>query len=371
LTDDLLRSLERDRLELRMLDSAEITDAVAAEMLGLFARGFERWPWSEPGVAAIDHLRWKTSGPATRLASYQGRIDGRLVYATTVLANWVRVAGARRLRVVLLDACVDPAMQGRGIYSRALAYRQQVLRYRCDFTMFERSQVGTVERRMAPSGHRALGNPVTSLARVLRPVAAVSHRRGAGRLLMLPVSSMLWGLGTTRARRRARAPTKPRSMTRFDSRFDALFEAAAGSFDLIGERTAEFLAWRYGDPRGGRHLVRELTEGDDLIGYAAVRATGSRAYLADLLALPDRPAAVEALVADAVGVAKASGASVLECWLPRHHPYRAALRRLGFFDRGRDAGISYHAVEMASAELDFLASPQARVHFTLGDTDLV
>jgi hypothetical protein len=383
--DDLLRGLERDGLEFRLLDSTEITEAVAAEMLALFRSGFGRWPWSDPGVPELDHLRWKTSGPATRLGSYQGRIHGRLVYAATVFASWVRIAGVRRLRVVLLDACVDPSLQGRGIYSRAVSYRQHVLRYRCDFSMHERSQTGFVERRMASTGHRPLANRVTALVRVLQPSglsparAAMEASRspskspldGPRRLLARPASLALWALGAAVAATRRSPGGRPRTAARFDQRFDALFEAAAGSFDVIGERTAEFLSWRYGDPRGGRNVVRELAEGERLVGYSVVRSAGPRAYLSDLLALPDRPHAIEALVADAVEVAAHGGASTLECWLPRRHPYRAALWRRGFFDRGRDAGISYHPVEMPAAELELLGDPRLRIHYTLGDTDLV
>jgi hypothetical protein len=170
---------------------------------------------------------------------------------------------------------------------------------------------------------------------------------------------------------RRRPAASPRTVVSIDQRFDALFEAAAGSFDLIGERTADYLTWRYGDPRGGRNVVRELVEDDRLAGYAVVRFAGDRAYLSDLLALPDRPDSVDALVADAVEVAARGGAAILECWLPRRHPYRAALRRWGFLDRGRDAGISCHAVEMPEAELAPLDDPRARIHYTLGDTDLV
>jgi hypothetical protein len=257
-----------------------------------------------------------------------------------------------------------------------VAYRQQV-RYGCDFSMHERSRTGLIERRMAPQGHRPLANRVTSLSRVLEPSWPPAGE-GARRLLARPLYFTLWAFGaavavTTRAAvaKRRLPVAEPRTVVSFDQRFDALFEATAGSFDLIGERTGEFLSWRYGDPRGGRNVVRELIEGERLVGYAVVREAGRRAYLSDLLTLPDRPELVDALVADAIEVARRGGAAILECWLPRRHPYRSALRRRGFVDRGRDGGISYHAVEMPQSELAPLDDPNARIHYLLGDTDLV
>ena len=117
-------------------------------------------------------------------------------------------------------------------------------------------------------------------------------------------------------------------------------------------------------------VAREVVDRGELIGYAVVRTAGDRAYLADLLALPDRRDAVEALARDAVEVARGSGAAVIDCWLPRRHPYRAALQGLGFIDRG-DAGVSYHPVQASDEVLAPLADPGARLHYTLGDTDLV
>jgi hypothetical protein len=372
---DLIRSCERDRFELRMLDAVAITATIAAEMLSLFRASFGTWPWSEPGVPELDYLRWKISGPASQIGSYQGRIDGRLVYATTAFSAWARVRGTRRLRVVLLDACVDPAYQGRGIFSRAVAYRQHVLRYRCDFSMHERSQKAAIERGLAKRGHGRMANRVTTLSRVLAPGGTAAEPRAAGlsRLLTSLRDRALWTLGAVVAstQRAPRFAAPAQTITRFDARFDALFEDAAKGFDWIGERDAAFMAWRFGDPRAGRHVVRALGDERRLLGFSAVRLKGNRAYLEDLLALPGRTDVVETLVADAIELARAHGAAILECWLPRHHPYRPSLRRHGFFDRGHDPGISYHAVEMPPEELRFLEDPQARVHFMLADTDLV
>jgi hypothetical protein len=345
---DLLASLERDGIDFRLLAASEITDAIAEEMLAVFRASFRTWPFLDPGVPAIDHLRWKISGPASPLASFQGRIGGRLALATTAFAGWMLVAGKRQLRLVFTDHAVHPDFQGRGLYSRAVAYRQQVLRYRSDFAMHERSASSRIGGPIANiAGHTPLGNRVTALWRVIARRSGSSA--GAARTL------------------------RPRGVDRFDPRFDALFAAAADSFDGISEGTSEFLSWRYGDRRGGKREVLVVEQPGDgrLLGYAVVRVAGRVGYLIDLLALPERPDAVEALVRSAVELAAASGAMVVKCWLPRRHPYRRQLRRAGFFDSRRDAGVGYHAVEASPDDLLPLTDPRARIHFTLGDTDLV
>ena len=369
-SEEVRHELEREGLAFRLLESAEITDDIAAEMLALFRAGFGQWPFIEAEVSDLDYLRWKMCGPATSLGSYQGRLGSRLVYSTIAFASWVRIGGARRLRLSFLDACVDPAARGRGIFSRAVAHQQE-MRYRCDFSMHERSSASEVRRRLRRRDQRPLGNRVKVLSRVLVPSGLPALYRGPRRLPALTASFAGWALGSILAGTRRKPAAPARLVSRFDARFDPLFECAAGSFDVIAERTSQFLSWRYGDRRGGRYVARELNEGDRIVGYAVVRTVGPRAYLADLLVLPGRRDAVETLVADAVAIATASGAAMIDCWLPRRHPYRAALQRQGFFDRGRDAGVSYHPIELPAEEIALLGDRRARIHYTLGDTDLV
>jgi hypothetical protein len=367
-TTDLLASLERDGLEFRLLRPDEVTDEIANEMIAVFRAGFGRWPFSTAPASDLDYLRWKMSGPASIYGSYQGRLHGRLVYSTVVFAGWVLVGGARLLRLTFLDACVDPELRGRGIYSRSTDY-QECLDYRCDFSMHERSARVEVRSRHARRDQRPLANQVKVLSRVLDPAGAPADLAGWARMKSRAGNYGAWLLGTAMAAatRRPRLEVRPSS---FDARYDALFEAVAPSFDVIAERGSEFLKWRYDDARAGACVAREVVDRGDLIGYAAVRVAGGRGYLADVLALPDRRDAVEALVRDAVEVARWSRAAVIECWLPQRHPYRAALQRLGFIDRG-DAGVSYHPVRASDAQLAPLADPRARLHYTLGDTDLV
>ena len=368
---ELERDLASDGLEFRMFESSAITDEMARELVAHFRATFPSWPPWHPDVAPLDYLRWKMSCPATDLGSFQGRLDGRLVYATTVFASWMRIGGARRRRLSMVDASVDPAARGRRVFSRAVAY-QDTMRYECDFSMHERSVAAEVRQRLGHRDQRPIANRVRMLSRILDPRdASAPFSPGFRRLIAVPASVAYWSLGALMTSIRPIAPAPLRTVHQFDHRFDQLFEAVASSFDMIAERTAEFLAWRYGDPRGGRHLVRELTDGDRLIGYAVVRTVERRAYLADLLVLPGQPRAIEALVADAVEIARRSGASVINCWLPHRHPYRRVLRRQGFFDRGRDAGVSYHPMHLEAADLALLADPRARIHYMLGDTDLV
>ena len=118
-------------------------------------------------------------------------------------------------------------------------------------------------------------------------------------------------------------------------------------------------------------MVRSVVEGDRLLGYSILRVAGANARLCDLLALPGREDVIEALVADAVRAVRAANAAGVECWLSSGHPYRRALRRQGFIDSRLDVGVQYTPIDATAEDLQCLADPKARVHFLIGDTDLV
>jgi hypothetical protein len=372
MTEDLRSILDEDGVEFRRVDRDEITDAMAEEMIAVFRASFGRWPLVDPGVPVLDHLRWKTSGPFTRIGSLQARVDGHIAYATTSWATWLRIGGQRRLRAIYPDTAVHPADQGRRIYSRAVGYRRRLVAERHDLSFHEgvasKRQKGPLDRK----GQTSIANAVTRRYRILRPLAFSTAR---GRLELAPFILLLTALGASIAATRRgalrRNALRPQDETDIDSRFDALFEEAAPEFDVIGERTAEFLRWRYGDRRAGPFVVRSIVERDRLLGYAVLRLAGAKAYLADLLAVPGRIDVIETLLADALRLAQRAGAAGVECWLSNPHPYRAALRRQGFVDSRLNVGVVYHPIAATTEDLRCLSDPAARVHFQMGDSDLV
>src|SRR5688572_17241571 len=159
-----------DGVEFRRLDQGELTDAIASEMLGVFSATFDRWPALDPEVPLLDYLRWKTSGPFTRIAAVQALADGRIVLTTTSWASWMRIAGARRLRIVLLDAAAHPDYQGRGLYSRSVAHRAALVGADFDFSFHERGSSLRNQSPLKRRGHTTVASRTTRRLRVFRPV---------------------------------------------------------------------------------------------------------------------------------------------------------------------------------------------------------
>ena len=71
---------------------------------------------------------------------------------------------------------------------------------------------------------------------------------------------------------------------RYDARFDHLWTRAAQRFPILGERSAEFLNWRFADAPDARYRALVLIDGEDrLRGYLIYHFDGTKAHVADFL----------------------------------------------------------------------------------------
>ena len=365
-------------MRFEILARREISDSLIGEILDLYSRSFERWPRFDPRIPLADHLTWKMESPGGRWSAVVGWSGSRLVVARTVVSHGVRVHGSSRSILDLPDVAVDPAYRGRGISTALSAYSDVRVEPFSDLQLDD-STHPRIAGRSRRAHARPLGNPIRALhlpfdaRRFGRDL--IGHRRSPRALSLLVALSAAAAAARLRARRRGRASQRRLTLhtaAHLDARADALFERAAAPFDLIFESGRERLEWRYCDRRAGPFVVRiaEDEEGE-LIGYAVVRHAAPAGILADLLALPERLDAVEALAHDAVALLGAGGAAGVSTWLPNRHPYRSVLRRVGFVAAPRPIPIRHRSQRLPPEELAFLDRRDARIHFVIGNTDLV
>jgi len=116
----------------------------------------------------------------------------------------------------------------------------------------------------------------------------------------------------------------------------------------------------------------QLAEQDGLVlGYAVLRVSGGGAYIADLLALPERRDVAAGLVADAIAHARKAGAERIECWLSARHVYRSVLEKIGLKERLVRNAMAFAPLRTPLEGLTPLLDPNAAVHLVMGDADLV
>ncbi len=129
--------------------------------------------------------------------------------------------------------------------------------------------LGTAKRRVRVLRHASYASRLGEV-RGVPPAVAWLGAKTAGSL-----PTRLAGAMIDVARLAPAAPEIVRARSRFrfewarqfDSRFDALWSAARGGYDVVGERTASFLAWRYPKAEIGTICARATGE---LRGYCII-----------------------------------------------------------------------------------------------------
>lgn len=361
---------------IRLIRGDALSPADSAAALSVIEAAFGRWPSFELPVPAIDHLRWKLAGPYpgdtgyVRLAEKNGRLAG----FAHALRQDVIVSGKRRVGLNHCDSSTHPDFQGQGISRARVRFDEDVNHLGDLGLMFTSHPTMLNVNRRDPFSHW-FGNRIVVRVRALDARRLAAGRRTRLRTWMRGaihyVTQIAGDAGDVLSHRRASA-IQMREISRFDERIDEFFEEASKPFDFIVARTAQYLNWRYCDPRGGT-FTPVLAELDDkILGYVVLKMARGNGFIADLLALPSRRDVAADLVRHAIAMAKRHPAMSLTCWMPLHHPYTGLLRLHGFFDSGRNTGASFASGKaMRRENLSFLNEPSARVHITLGDSDWI
>ncbi len=364
-------------VEFKFVDTSEASDPLLREILDLYITAFGQWPARDPECPLVDQLRWKAESPTSELSFLVGRRDGRLVHASTIRSCRIQVGGRPLLALHFPDAAVHPSERGRGVYTQALAYISGPHRPPHDLALDELGVHPAMRRVNRRTGAQLPANAIRTMVRILNPADFAQKRDHKPEDSRLPVLELLTALASLQGLvasvglRSAKPPGALTHIDRFGEHVDDFFRGVAGGFDLIVEKSREYLNWRYCDPRAGHFGVTVCERQGELLGYSVVRISDSKWDIADLLVLPGRRDVARALLTAAVAEARAGGAAAISCWLPRRHPYRSSLLRAGFSSSRRKSGFLYRPVDLPAEDLAFVGLKNAHLHLMIGDSDLV
>ncbi len=342
-------------------------------LVELFLGSFDRWPPFQIGGTPREFLDWYFEPhSSTQGISLVVEIDGRIVSASTRILRPVIVAGQPHPARLGGYVATDPAFRGRGAYRLLSDFGNLQPQ---DFA-WHLTQVAAVMGVTEKRGFGALGNPLEVYVAVLDPPGIERPIRAS----QVAKATAYGGVSLFgKARRIRRGPVRTCRACRvesFDERVTDLATRAATEFYFFPLRDQEFLNWRYCDPRAGTFTVAIAEDGDYLLGYVVLRTDTRRAHVVDLLIDPSRPDALRLLCDTAVKEAEAAGCDSVECWMFRHHPYRAAIEEAGFvrFPSRSERLAGQVRIEsfgdIDRSKIAFLDSPLATIHIMEGDTDL-
>ena len=119
---------------------------------------------------------------------------------------------------------------------------------------------------------------------------------------------------------------------RFDERLDIFFARVAERFPILGDRSSEFLNWRFADAPGVCYRALTLSDmANQLRSYLVYHFRGTTAHVADFLY--EEPADLAALLPELLVIARRWGmeSAVVESLVP--DPIARLLKKFGFWRR--------------------------------------
>lgn len=348
----------------------DASDAEAA--LSVIESAFARWPPFEVDASPLDHLRWKMTPPPPADPDQHAMIELDGVPVATQL-RWMGVVDVRGERLPFdfgIDVAVTPAARGLGLASQLRDQETERRRSQPSVGFDTVSNSARVKDMYRSRGliHRPLD--VWRNAPDLRTFVGVHRGAGIRHLLQATFEA---ATHTRRTRTRGDLPARWRidQITAFDEQATDLWESIRSAFQLARRRDADWLNWRYLDPRAGRIVAFGLTEGDRLIGYTVARIDQRGGRILDLVTRERDAEAGAHLLDRAVTHLRGAGCRSVECLLPGGHREEAALRAAGFLRSGEERMLQVTRTRHARtpAILEVMEDQSLPIHVTAGDFD--
>ncbi len=297
-----------------------------AEILRLWERNLPhaalaRYKWLYEDGAAIGRVAQSPAGDAVGAA---GLLPRRMkVFDETVVAGQ-----AIDLNVDQTHRALGPALRLQRAVAAAADERQFGLIY-----ALPNQQSEAVFRRM---GYQVVGE-LQRWAKPLRWESVAARHSGlrASRRLVSRCADFLLHLGSREIRIGQPANLRLEVRENFDPRFDELWDSVAGNLSVAGERTSDYLDWRFRQCPVASHRILCLTSlNGELLAYLVFSQRAGTFYLNDFLARRDEH--LDLVLAGLLRLARRAGAAaVITVFLGEPRVGRC-LRRFGFWGRSSD-----------------------------------
>jgi hypothetical protein len=162
----------------------------------------------------------------------------------------------------------------------------------------------------------------------------------------------------------------------FVNGIDDFLKEVSTSYDFIVQRTRDYLNWRYCDSRGGNYVVNIAAEKGKIMGYSVLRINKYQknypvGYIVDLITILGRLEIADALIKDAINFFDNKSINIIECLIPKNHPYSKVYKKYDFID-SRQSIIIFFIPLVRTDEIDALSKGYAQnIYFSFGDTDSI
>lgn len=258
--------------------------------------------------------------------------SGEAIGSMSIVPHTYYADGTRVAVGVLGDISVSEKWRGKGIAGRMLAYLPEVaLLERLKFCVVLPNEPAA--KPLERAGWKELSR-LERYVKILDSGMFLRKRLGSGALsaILAPPMNLLLKATSLETYSSGSRDYRTEVLREPDERFDVLWGEVEKADTLIGERSREFLHWRY-----ARHPLEEysffcLCKGERLAGYAVYRSSGGTCYVDDLLSLSEEDT-VELLMSMLEHIRKGPDLSEVVLKIQQNRFNGSVLKKFGFSKR--------------------------------------
>ena len=348
------------------------------EIVPLLRLAFDGWPHLDMERSSLDHWRWKYGdNPVKPMCITVAISQNMIIGCQHSVQVRIRIGDEAFLCGIVSDLAVHPDFRKMRVHTRMTDVRTE-LKKKAGVSLTYFMSGNPIVIKAYSKKRPQFPHPVKNLVRI-RDINA--------HLTAMPVdNARLMRLGFHVAnfindlRNSFGGPLSHASclsisdVKRFDDRIVDFWKRVSAHYSFILERSREYLNWRYCDPRAGAFVVKAAEEDGQYIGYSVLKINKYLedypiGFIVDLLTLPDRLDAVEALVADAVKYFDDNNINIVNYLVVKSHPNESVFKRYGFLDSRIKLHLFYNTKELVEEMRMLKALPSSRIHFSWGDHD--
>jgi hypothetical protein len=160
---------------------------------------------------------------------------------------------------------------------------------------------------------------------------------------------------------------------KFGDYYNQFWSQISMQYNYILQRDANFLNWRYCDPEGGQHIIKEAWIGDEFCGFAVLRMRKigqyNEGYIMDLLTLQENEEAANVLLSEACNFFDERGVNAVHLQAVKGNPLQSKAEQFGFVSSG--ALRSYIGCDMVKGHEEdrrtLEDSKPSQLYFNYGD----
>ena len=348
------------------------------EIVPLLQLAFDGWPHLDKGCSSLDHWRWKYRDNPIELVCITVAISRkRIIGCQHSVQKRIKIGDDVSLCGIVSDLAVHPDFRRMRVHTKMTEVRTELKeKVGVSLTYFMSGNpivIKTYSKKRPEFPH-----PVRNLVRI-RDISAhlKAMPRNNGWLMTLGfrVVNLVNDLRNTfRGAMSQNTSICISNFSRFDERIAEFWKKVSVNYSFIVERSQDYLNWRYCDPRAGDFVVKKAEEGGRLLGYSVLKINRYLreypiGFIVDLLVLPDRLDAAEALVADAVKYFDENDVNIVNYLVVKNHSNESVFKRYGFLDSRIKLHLFYNTNELVEEMRKLEKIPASGIFFSWGDHD--